>query len=122
MIALDTNIAIAYLAGEAQVRDRFRLAVSDGEIMIVSAIVVAEILSYPNIDGMLIARTREWLAGIPIVSFDVRVAEHAAQIRRQTNMKLTDCAIAATALIYGALLATRDQQFRKVVGLTIAEW
>lgn len=122
MIALDTNIAIAYLADEAQVRDRFRLAVSSGEVMVISTIVVAEVLSYPAIDENLAARIREWFAGVEIVSFDVRIAEHAAQIRRQTNMKLTDSAIAATALIHGASLATRDQQFKKVSDLTILAW
>lgn len=122
MIALDTNIAIAYLAGEAQVRERLRLAVADGEVVIISTIAVAEILSYPSVDGILIARTREWLAGIEIVSFDIQIAEHAAQIRRQTKLKLTNSAIAATALVHGASLATRDQQFKKVPGFTIAEW
>lgn len=122
MIALDTNIAIAYLAGETQVRERLRLAVLDGDKVIISTIAVAEILSYPHIDEFLITRTREWLTGIAIVSFDIQIAEHAAKIRRQTKMKLTDSAIAATALTHGALLATRDQQFKKVSGLTILEW
>lgn len=122
MIVLDTNIAIAYLAGETQVRDRFRLAVSTGEIVVISTIVVAEILSYPSIDENLAMRIKEWFVGVEIVSFDLLTAERTAQVRRQTKLKLTDSAIAATALIHGASLATRDQQFKKITGLTILEW
>ncbi len=122
MIALDTNIAIAYLADESQVRDRLRLATTTGEVVVISTIVVAEILSYPSIDENLLVRIKEWLVGVEIVSFDLLTAERAAQVRRQTNMKLTDSAIAATALIHGASLATRDQQFKKVSNLTILEW
>lgn len=123
MIVVDTNIVIAYFAEEARIVEKIESAVTSGETIIVPTIVIAETLAYPHIDEALTARIHYWLeTGVIVKAFDLPIAEKAAAIRRATRIKLTDCAIAATALIHGATLSTRDQQFKKVSGLTIAGW
>ncbi|MBI2551773.1 PIN domain-containing protein [Candidatus Uhrbacteria bacterium] len=123
MIAVDTNIVIAYLGDEPSVVNRIESAVSSGETVIVPTVVIAETFAYPYIDEALTTRIHNWLdTGVMIKSFDLPLAERSATIRRATKIKLTDCIIAATALAYGAPLATRDQQFKKVPDLTILAW
>ena len=123
MIVLDTNIVIAYFGGETHIVEKIDSAVINGETIIVPTIVIAETLAYPQIDASLTARIHHWLAtGVIVNVFDLPLAEKAAAIRRETKLKLTDSAIAATAIVHGASLATRDQQFKKVSDLTILEW
>lgn len=122
MIVLDTNIAIAYLGGEEKIGERLRAAIAAGEEIFVPTIVAAELLAYPDLDAQVVAQTKEWLASITVISLDLPLAERAAETRRSTKLKLTDSAVAATALFYHAALATRDQGFRKVKGLKILEW
>lgn len=123
MIVVDTNIVIAYFAEEERIVEKIGSVVTSGETIIVPTIVIAETLAYPHIDESLTTRIRHWLeTGVIVREFDLPLAEQSAVIRRQTKLKLTDSAIAATALTHGASLATRDQQFKKVPGLTILEW
>lgn len=123
MIVVDTNIVIAYFGEDTHVIERIESAVTSGETIIVPTIVIAETLAYSNIDEILIARIHRWLeTGVVVREFDLSLAEQSAAIRRETKLKLTDSAIAATALAHGASLATRDQQFKRVHGLTILEW
>lgn len=122
MIVVDTNIAIAYLASESKVIRVTENALEHGEQLSLPTIVVAEILAYPELDAGTVAKTKTWLAALSVLPLDLGTAELSAEIRRETRLKLIDCIVAASALMAGAPLATRDKEFKKVKGLKILNW
>lgn len=117
MIVVDTNIAIAYLADDEMVKSKLEAALISGEKIKVPTIVIAEILSYPNLDEATLQDTRAWLAAVETAPLDIEIAEAAASIRRTYKFKLIDSIVAATAMLSQATLATRDQEFKKITEL-----
>jgi len=57
---------------------------------------------------------------LPRVAVTSRIARHAAQLRRRYSITIADALIAATALLSGAMLLTRDlKDFRVIRGLSL---
>lgn len=55
------------------------------------------------------------------IAVDRRIAEEAGRIRRESRIKLPDALIAATAIVTGRRLMTRNvRDFRKIKGLRIS--
>lgn len=119
---LDTNIVIAYFADEQTVVNNVESAIETGEAISLPTIVKAETLAYQGIGEKTITRMREWFNGVQLISLDSEIAEKAADVRRETRLKLIDSVIAATALAHRAKLATRDEDFNRVSELTVLKW
>ena len=115
-MTLDTNIVIAYLAGEEQVIQTLSSLKKKGRIFLLPTIVEAEILAYPLWSAIERTDAERFLEeNFHSIPFDRTIARAAAEIRRATKIKFPDAAIAATALVTRTILATRNvRDFRKI--------
>lgn len=110
VMVFDSNIVIAYLAGRPEASALF-----------VSTVTECEVLSFPKFSLQEFTNTEKFLnENFVTIPFDSRIAGLAASIRRQSKLKLSDAAIAATALSLNVPLLTRDHHFRKIKELTLA--
>jgi predicted nucleic acid-binding protein len=110
-LLVDTDVCIDHLAGVRRLpRPSGRLAYS--------VVTRAELLAGANGDEPTVRRL---LAGMDEIPVDRRVADRAGLLRRQlASLRLPDGLIAASALVYGVPLATRNQRdFRRVPGLRL---
>ncbi len=108
-VLVDTDVFIDHLRGAHELRaGRHRLHYS--------VITRAELFagnSATNLANLLLAPFRE-------VQIDRPVAERAGRIRRETQVRLPDALIAATALEHGLNLATRNRtDFESIGGLRL---
>lgn len=121
-MTIDTNILIAYLAGEDSVIEKIVEWRHNGDSLFISAITKCELLSYPRLSP---SEERAILNFIQenfiIVPFDTFRAERAAVIRRAIpTMKIPDAVIASVALETNTPIITRDARgFRNIEGLEI---
>lgn len=110
-LLVDTDVCIDHLAG---VR---RLPRSPGRLAY-SVITRAELVAGADGDEPSVRRL---LAGMDEIPVDRRIADRAGLLRRQVpSLRLPDALIAASALVHGIALATRNQRdFRRVPGLRL---
>src|SRR3989344_8336118 len=120
-MTIDRNIVIAFIAGdEAVVAELSRLR-QEGQPLFLSTIAEAEVLGFPGFTPNERERTARFLAAHFIsISCDRAVAYRASQLRATLPIKLPDAIIAATALLTGTPLATRNtRDFKNVPALEI---
>ncbi len=115
-MTIDTNIIIAYLAGDDVVIQALTEWRRLGHPLFLSTVVESEVLSFPNwsaeereITGLFL---EENFASIP---FDRAIARIAAQLRAKTKIKFPDAAIVATALSMHTPLVTRNTRDFKAI-------
>jgi predicted nucleic acid-binding protein len=122
-MTIDTNIIIAYLAGEDDVIDFLDSWRMQGGFLYLPTIVEAEVLSFSKWTTREYNTIAKFLEENFIsVPFDRQVAQLAAKLRKTYSMKLPDAAIAASALIKSIPLMTRNlKDFKKVKNLEIIE-
>lgn len=122
-MTIDSNIVIAYLAGERTVVQVLSEWKADGVSLFLSTIVETEVLSFSRWPAH--ERTaveffleREFIS----VPFDRTISRVAALIRRSQPVKLPDAAIAATAIYTNSPLVTRNiRDFRNIQGLQVLD-
>jgi predicted nucleic acid-binding protein len=89
----------------------------------IASITRIEVLGFPGFDRLDEARQeRLWAILVSLVELplDERIIREAITLRRQRKIKLGDSIIAATALVHGLPLVTRNvEDFRHVAGLRI---
>jgi predicted nucleic acid-binding protein len=109
-LLVDTDVCIDHLEGAARLPSRRgRLAYS--------VVTRAELLAGPEDQHDQIRRL---LAPLRELAVDRRVAEQAAAVRRVSGLRMPDALVAATALVHGLTLHTRNRQdFRRVDGLRL---
>lgn len=111
-LLVDTDVCIDHLAGQARLPGR-RSRVS------VSVITRAELLAgaRDDRDSTLIRRL---LGAMTEHLVDGQIAEEAGRIRAQCGVRLPDALIAATAMVHGLTLHTRNVgDFKRVPGLRL---
>ena len=120
-MTIDTNIIIAYLAGEKTIINILDDWRKQGGFLYLPAIVEAEVLSFAQFSLQERRITEKFLEENFIsIPFDRRIARLAGVIRSSKKIKLPDAAIAATALFTKTPLLTRnDRDFKKVPGLEL---
>ena len=111
-VLVDTDVCIDHLDGEARLPGR-RARLS------VSVITRAELLAGCT-DARDVAVVRRLLASMTEWAVDRRVAEEAGRIRSEVGIRLPDALIAATALVHGLTVHTRNvRDFTRVPGLRL---
>lgn len=120
-MTIDANIVIAYIAGNDLIVAALSHARQEGQPLFLSTIAEAEVLGFPGFTPGERERTARFLAAHFIsIPCDRAVAYRAAQLRATLSIKLPDAIIAATALITGTPLATRNtRDFKNVPDLTL---
>lgn len=120
MFLFDTNILIYESAGDPKIAAF--LDINSKEIFYTPSIVALEFLSYPLITLETEAKFKNFLKQTVIIGLDLLVAETSAKLRRNYKLKLGDAIVAASALITGSTLLTRNtRDFKKVKNLKLLE-
>ena len=120
MLVLDTNILIYESAGDPKIAAF--LDMHSNDIVYIPTVVALEFLSYPLITQVSEEKFKNFLKQTVIVSLDLLIAETAAQLKRNYKLKLADTVVAASALITGASLITRNtRDFKKIKNLKLIE-
>jgi len=119
MITLDTNAVIYYFEGQKQTTDLIDKLRSNNENFVISTITELELFSLANLTEEDKIRINLWLNQIYILPVDSVVAHKAAEFRRDYRLKTPDAIIAATAMLNGGKLITRDIVFKRIKNLEI---
>ena len=86
----------------------------------VSLISYVEALGFPRLTSSEQNALERFFSGIEVLPITDLVAREAVRLRQQKKMSLGDSIIAATALIHGRMLITRnDADFRWISGLSL---
>ncbi len=116
MKLLDSNILI-YAAEPGQETLRERIL---EEPVAVSVVTMVEVLGYHLLTAEEEIDLRGLLKDLTVFAADIMVAERAVGLRPRQKMGLGDAIIAATALVHGLPLVTRNvDDFKHVAGLEI---
>lgn len=124
-VLLDTNIIVALFSEEPVVSQRF----AEREIS-VSSTVLGELYYGAHKSAHTarnLARIDEFAASVKVLDCDALTAQHYGQIKDRLRVKgrpipENDIWIASVALQFGLPLATRDDHFNEVEGLTLEAW
>lgn len=125
-LLLDTNVVVALLAGNPEVRD----SVSQADLTFLPSIVLGELYygawksRQREANSNKIARLAAKSAVLPV---DAVTALHFGQIKSALKSKgrpipENDIWIAARAKQYDLILLTRDQHFNEVDGIGVKSW
>ena len=88
----------------------------------VSAVTEHELYSYPHLTPSEVARIDALFTTLTVIDVDSRIAQLSGQLRASYGIKALDSFIAATALMTGTTLATRNvRDFRRIPNLDIRE-
>lgn len=126
---LDTNVCIAFLKDEGQVKAKI-LARRPDEMLLCS-VVKGELLYGARHSAKVDANLKKldaFFAPFSSLPFDDAAAERYGMLRTQleragTPIGANDMSIAAIALVADATLVTRNQdEFRRVAGLRVEAW
>ena len=120
-MTLDTNIIIAYLAGEQSVIDSLSAWKARGLPLYVPTVVETETLSFSKLTPSQRVDTERFFDESFIsVCCDRSIARLAGKIRSTMRVHLADAVIAATALTAHTPLVTRNlRDFKNVPGLEV---
>jgi hypothetical protein len=116
MNLLDSNIVIAAASSDDGTMDRLVLENSYS----VSVVTRIEVLGFHRLTQEDRVDLLAFLAGGEELPLDDEVAENAVRLRQERRMSLGDAIIAATALVHGLPLVTRNgDDFKHVAGLEL---
>ena len=120
MYTLDTNAIIYYLKGDKDVAGTFRDIFSRAVPIYISAVTELELFSFQSISSQELENIENILKTIVTISLDSRMARIGGSLRRQYQLKVPDSIIAATAMLTGTILITRNiKDFRKISALQL---
>ncbi len=122
MHTLDTNAIIYYSKGDEKAVKILDVIFEQGTPLYISTITEIELFSFSNLTEDDIRWFEDFLKALTIISVDSHVARIAASIRRLYKLKTLDSVIAATALMTGTTLVTRNiHDFKKAPNISLLE-
>jgi predicted nucleic acid-binding protein len=107
---LDTNILIYYWKGEIPLSEIKNLDEIIKRSLIISIITKIELLGWKSHTSDGFIRAKEFLGHAKVLPVDNDLADLTIELRRNNNIKLADALIAATALLKGLILVTRNEE------------
>lgn len=102
---IDTNAVIDYLNNKLPSNASNLL---DGEELQICVITRMELLAWPNADVRQLSVLNEFIDNAVVWNLDEPVIIKGIEVRKMYRVKLPDAIIAATALVYGFTLVTRN--------------
>ncbi|HLR41363.1 MAG TPA: PIN domain-containing protein [Virgibacillus sp.] len=120
---IDNNIFVYHYLGYPPIVDLFKKLITDDHEIIMSSIVAMEFLLYDKIDTCENIKSKRYgyINASKIWNVDFKIAETAAQLRRQCklesgkNLKAGDSLIAASALVHDMkLYSNNDKDFNRL--------
>jgi predicted nucleic acid-binding protein len=119
---LDTNTVINYLGASLPVTGMQLLNTVVDDQSIVSIVTKMETLGY-NFKFMEEQTTMEtFINGSTIIDLNNDIVNQTITIRKSKKIKLPDAIIAATALVYGLVLLTRNtEDFKNIPALSLLD-
>ena len=121
MFILDTNIIIYHNNGDRKVSDFILQTLRQPERLCVATISLVEFLSYPELRKNEKDFFVNLLGQLIVISLDYRHALTAAEIKRNYQLNLPDSIIAATAILGGGVLVSRDKEFKKIKEIEVID-
>ena len=119
MWLIDTNIWLYAAAKQKECVD-FLDAASESEWTGYSAITRLELFGFPDLKPEDEKRLNELLQGFSEAEVNALVIDKAIEVRRGRRVRAPDAIIAATALVMGATLVTRNtDDFKGIKGLRL---
>jgi predicted nucleic acid-binding protein len=120
MYTLDSNAIIYFVKEEPQATDVL-IPLFNGKFpLFISAITETELFGFPNLSLREAGLIEEVLQTLSIVPVDSKIARRAGQLRRLFRTKTVDSVIAATAMLTGSVLLTRNtKDFRQIPNLSV---
>ena len=120
MFTLDTNAIIYYLEGEEPATSKIEGLFRGEYTIYVSAITEVELLRFSRLSRKEIQQIATFLSLVTIVPVDSVIARLSGAVGRIYGVPLADSIIAATALLTGSEVVTRNvRDFNKVTGLRV---
>ena len=116
MRLLDSNIVIEAVAPDAEA---LRAELS-AEPCVISIITRIEVLGWHRLSAVEESGLREFLSRVETLALDDAVVTRAITLRQERKMGLGDAIIAATVLVHGLALMTRNvDDFKHIPGLDL---
>jgi len=122
MIVLDTSVLVESLGAGGALRGALRDVLSQGERIVMPALVLYEWVRGPRIPEEILAQEALFPSGGALIfgPDEARVAAALYRTLPRSRGREVDLAIAATALVWNARLWTMNEQdFRDVPGLEL---
>lgn len=125
-LLLDTTVVVAHLRGVVSVGERL----AETQTRYLSAVALGELHYGVHRSARQSENLRQlesWLRVAVLLPVNSATAEHFGRLKDQlaragTLIPENDLWIAAAALEHGLPLATRDEHFARVPGLTVLDW
>ncbi len=120
MYTLDTNAIIYFLQGDVSAISVLQPIFYGDDVLYISTITELELFSFSKLTSLDVMRMEEFLLTVVILALDSRIARTAGALRRVYRLETPDSIIAATALLTGTTLLTRNvKDFAGVSSLNI---
>jgi toxin FitB len=115
MRLLDSNIVIY----ATQSSHAYLLPLLHASDCYISEITKLEVLGYHGFDAITKQNMRELFDTLQIIPINSKIIDKAVEIRQLRKMSMGDAIIAATALLNGCELLTRNVSDFKLLGLSV---
>ena len=117
---LDTNAVIYYVGGEAKVLERIIPIMRSYAAVMLPSVVITELWNSKQTPSTEIAAIEAFIATLVVIPLEMQIARSAGILRRDHNLSIGDSIIAASSLLMGATLLTRNtRDFKKVPNLQL---
>ena len=114
---IDTSTVIDYLDNKLPSNAANML---DGEELEMSVISRMELLSWPNAEPKQMSVLNQFISSVVIWGLDERIILKGIEVRKSNQIKLPDAIIAATSIVHGLNLVTRNiNDFKNVKGIKL---
>lgn len=117
---LDTNILIYHWKGEIPESEIEKLEEILKHSFLISIITKIELLGWGKHTAEGFLKAKDFLRRATVIPVDDELADLTIELRRNSNIRLADALIAATALLNDLVLVTRNEEdFRALEDLEI---
>ena len=117
----DTNTAIYYLQQQFPTSaEKFIDNLLKEDLPTISAITEIELLCWKTATEKDLDVLNDFISDALVIELEQAIKLKTAEIRKAHRIKLPDAIIAATAMVYGLTLLTRNiEDFKNIIGLEI---